>query len=546
MSIDFLRNQIKGCDKIRDYVFVSYSKLDSERVYPLVLRLQELSCNIWIDKELKNSVGKDWQIDALKAIADKHCKAVLFMISDSSLRSAPVFAELAWSQRSQKVHHKHKGAVKIIPINADEKWTPSQKGLSEWMDKVSSNEGRDKESTELRTDDYECLKNVDGIDSKYYEEGLNKLEDKGELAFALFRDVLEPLGGSKITVASIEDIETIKDNIDESCFMAMNSSREIAARPPEEEAPFETQALGSEGESEEDTIASDEAGIEAVTDGVSAEGERKKSFSVTGDITYTLYGKTYTRNQSDMMLHFFAQVLRRHQDKTFTLAEQLGMNCVSYTDYTKPENKTSDMPSYFRICHFFTFPEGRNLCVGTAYGSGDKLKKMATLLEICGEDRSVFHSEQVELPERSISRTSRGNAGLVSYCAYGQSFQTNQTDMLGNIVSMTLQRHPDKLELAAETLLSVDICDYRNVPRNQRSSYFNTFNTYMLNNRAYSVGGGFGLPEKLNQIAKLLALCGEALDVVTVDGYELKLPGKKRKKSGSVDAVNGYDELMDD
>lgn len=155
----------------------------------------------------------------------------------------------------------------------------------------------------------------------------------------------------------------------------------------EVKAPVETAvaAGGSEPASEE---------VDAETESP----ERKKAFTVTGDITYTLYGEEYTENQSDMMLRFFAQVLKRHQDMVDKLPECSGMNCVSHIDYTKKEYASGEMPSYFRVCRYFQYDNGSAICVGTAYAIKDKLKKMTRLLEIVGEDPSVFRSAQVELP----------------------------------------------------------------------------------------------------------------------------------------------------
>lgn len=141
----------------------------------------------------------------------------------------------------------------------------------------------------------------------------------------------------------------------------------------------------------------------------------KKSYSLTGDITYQLYGEEYTENQSDMMLRFFAQVLKRHQHMIDELPSYKEMNCVSKTDYTLKENVTDDMKSYFRVCHYFVFDSGKAICVGTAYSLGDKLKKMAHLLKIVGEDVTIFSSNQVALPEikerAAKSTESQGKSG---------------------------------------------------------------------------------------------------------------------------------------
>lgn len=141
---------------------------------------------------------------------------------------------------------------------------------------------------------------------------------------------------------------------------------------------------------------------DSACDDVVEKGSRGKSS--TGDITYSIYGREYTDNQSNMMLNVFAKVLKKHPEKVNTLSEQQGMNCVSKIDYTDAANRGDDMPTYFRMCEFFPIEDG--ICVGTSYSIQDKMKKIARLFEICGEDRSIFQSETVFLPE--IKRNKAG------------------------------------------------------------------------------------------------------------------------------------------
>lgn len=121
--------------------------------------------------------------------------------------------------------------------------------------------------------------------------------------------------------------------------------------------------------------------------------------SVTGDIRYSIYGAEYEENQSDMMLRVFAQVLKRHPEFVDTLPQQDGMNCAAKKQDIVSPNTKDAKPSYFRVCREFTFDNGKSVCIGTAYGSADKMKKIARLLEICGESRDVFQSAQVSLPD---------------------------------------------------------------------------------------------------------------------------------------------------
>ncbi len=209
-----LVRNLRSCDPSRPYVFVSYSKTDGERVYPFIRRLQNLGCNIWIDKELNKMIGRNWQLGALTAMTNPNCRAILFMISENSLKSAPVFAELALSQKSPKVRRKHnRSAVRIIPVNADPAWAQSKTGLATWIGESVS-----LDSTPLTADDIACLKIGDILQMYVAEDSLNRLEEKGEIAQAILDDVLEPYGGGKITVASISDMETVLENIDDECF----------------------------------------------------------------------------------------------------------------------------------------------------------------------------------------------------------------------------------------------------------------------------------------------------------------------------------------
>lgn len=207
---------------------------------------------------------------------------------------------------------------------------------------------------------------------------------------------------------------------------------------------------------------------------------KKKSASVTGDITYTLYGKEYTDNQANMMLRVFAQVLKRHQDKVATLPEQAGMNCAMKYEDIKDPNEKSAYPTYFRSCENFEFENGESVCIGTAYSSGDKMKKIARLLDICGEDRTVFYSEQIELPEAKVSKgndekKATTNAGGMKYRVYGESLCGDQTDMMITICSKIIERHPDKLQAVVDGTL----CAGYNDADTMAKTYFRVYREFI-------------------------------------------------------------------
>lgn len=169
---------------------------------------------------------------------------------------------------------------------------------------------------------------------------------------------------------------------------------------------------------------------------------------------------------------------------------------------------------------------------------------MALLLNICGESPEIFSSEQVELPAVKVrggsSVSGKGSGSLVKFSVYGNKYEQNQTDMLGTICSSVIAKHPDKLEEAADALLCIDVKDYTDVAKEDRPVYFSSMNRYEVNGTAYSVGGSFGMKEKLKMIARLFIMCDESKDIIDIEDYEI--PDVKVKASaGTKKKINYFD-----
>jgi hypothetical protein len=280
-------------------------------------------------------------------------------------------------------------------------------------------------------------------------------------------------------------------------------------------------------------VSDDDDGVSTTSGG--EDNKPKKVVSVTGDITYTLYGKEYTHNQSDMMLTFFAQVLQRHPDKASELPEYAGMNCASRIDYTKPENRNEKMPSYFRVCVHFPVGDGDGICIGTAYSLQDKIKKMALLLDICNESEDVFTSEQVQLPKvksvkKGSSERGKGNSDAVTYYIYEEKYMGNQSEMLETVCYEILRRHTDCLQKAAEELSCIALSDLSKVPKEERPTYFRVMKCYDIDGVSVSVGASYSMGDKLKLIARLLILCNEPDDAFEIEEYDIpKTNGSKGK-----------------
>lgn len=162
-----------------------------------------------------------------------------------------------------------------------------------------------------------------------------------------------------------------------------------------------------------------------------------------------------------------------------------------------------------------------------------------------GHLRSAVIGESVKrinrfVGNRTIGDVHLGDGSLVKFSVYGNKYEQNQTDMLGTICSSVIAKHPDKLEEAADALLCIDVKDYTDVAKEDRPVYFSSMNRYEVNGTAYSVGGSFGMKEKLKMIARLLIMCDESKDIIDIEDYEIP-DVKVKAAAGTKKKINYFD-----
>lgn len=536
--VEELRAKIKKCDVEKEYVFVSYSKKDAKKVYPVIIELQNRGYNIWIDKMLGSTAGTTWNANVLEALMERNCMAVLFFMSCNSMWSTPVCAELLFTSAEEVMNNHQNEELKIIPINADDKWSPKEKKLSQWVNRGELDDKTVAKENKLTDSDLEILQNV-YIEEKYISKGESSCyKDVTHIAKHIYKHVLNTrgrgrnCGADQITIVSIKDIETIIENIPEEVknqsvntdnmksapvsqpvavvetpiapvspksTPAAEKTAEVRTEPAvrntvvnvnnaavyklgekagkycavievigdsfrllkgskisanhadstsssnksirmEKSIPYGNYRLVTED------IDGSSSAIASVIKGASESGPRfmsttldiapndigrylepcngisetsyegtelpQNNFSAdhydavtgrgstsTGDITYSLYGVTYTHNQSAMMLNVFEKVMERHSDLVASLINAGGMTCLSDVDYTLPENRF-DMKPYFRTSRYYSI--GGGVCVGTSYSFDSKLILIAKLLAYCGEPKEILVSDSVKLPNVSV------------------------------------------------------------------------------------------------------------------------------------------------
>lgn len=579
-DIDELKKKLEdGWIKGEPYVFVSYASKDKEKVYEFVYELRKRGINVYIDIELQENISKNWLQNIKERLYDVDCVAMISFLSLNYFRSYACLIEQLVT-RSEDLKMEKGKYLENFYIALDDNMSTIQK-----MEDAVYNNTVAKESQSMAIkmvpEEVNVLKDVmedniavksklkkdvrstiDGLNTAHrvaismlsyiFKESsysIQKYGTAGDCAQLMYNNFTNDKN-DKINIAVLEELK--EKYINASSFTTASSSTEsqnsalisvVQDNDTNSNEIDSNDIIGDENSTSTDSVATDN--FATSTDNINTtDNSRIRQATSTGDIRFTLYGKEYELNQSDMMLTFFAHVLNKHQDIVDELPSYNGMTCVSDVDYSLPKNRKADMPTYFRSCEFFEFANGSHICVGTSYSVVDKLKKMALLLNICGESPEIFSSEQVELPAVKVrggsSAVGKGSGALVKFSVYGNKYEQNQTDMLGTICSSVITKHPDKLEEAADVLLCLDVKDYTDVAKEDRPVYFSSMNRYEVNGTAYSVGGSFGMKEKLKMIARLLIMCDESKDIIDIEDYEI--PDVKIKAAaGTKKKINYFD-----
>lgn len=544
-DIDELKKKLEdGWIKGEPYVFVSYASKDKEKVYDFVYELRKRGINVYIDIELQENISKNWLQNIKERLYDVDCVAMISFLSISYFRSYACLIEQLVT-RSEDLKMEKGKYLENFYIALDDNMSTIQKMEDAVYDNTVAKESQSM-AIKMVPEEVNVLKDVmeDNIavksklkkDVRSTIDGLNTAH---RVAISMLSYIFKESSYSIQKYGTAGDCAQLMYN---NFTNDKNDKINIDVLEKLKEK-YNNDSVADKNNIAIDSVAADDS-VTAVDNTNITDNTRTRQATSTGDIRFTLYGKEYELNQSDMMLTFFAHVLNKHQDIVDELPSYNGMTCVSDVDYSLPKNRKADMPTYFRSCEFFEFVNGSHICVGTSYSVVDKLKKMALLLNICGESPEIFSSEQVELPAVKVrggsSAVGKGSGALVKFSVYGNKYEQNQTDMLGTICSSVITKHPDKLEEAADALLCLDVKDYTDVAKEDRPVYFSSMNRYEVNGTAYSVGGSFGMKEKLKMIARLLIMCDESKDIIDIEDYEIP-DVKVKAAAGTKKKINYFD-----
>lgn len=580
-DIDELKKKLEdGWIKGEPYVFVSYASKDKEKVYDFVYELRKRGINVYIDIELQENISKNWLQNIKERLYDVDCVAMISFLSLNYFRSYACLIEQLVT-RSEDLKMEKGKYLENFYIALDDNMSTIQKMEDAVYDNTVAKESQSM-AIKMVPEEVNVLKDVmeDNIAvksklKKDVRSTIYSLNTAHRVAISMLSYIFKESSYSiqkygtagdcaqlmynnftndKNDKINIDVLEKLKEKYNNDSVADKNNIAIDSVAADDSVTAVDNTNITDNTSITDNTNITDNTSITDntnITDNTSitdnthiTDNTRTRQATSTGDIRFTLYGKEYELNQSDMMLTFFAHVLNKHQDIVDELPSYNGMTCVSDVDYSIPKNRKADMPTYFRSCEFFEFANGSHICVGTSYSVVDKLKKMALLLNICGESPEIFSSEQVELPAVKVrggsSAVGKGSGALVKFSVYGNKYEQNQTDMLGTICSSVIAKHPDKLEEAADALLCIDVKDYTDVAKEDRPVYFSSMNRYEVNGTAYSVGGSFGMKEKLKMIARLLIMCDESKDIIDIEDYEIP-DVKVKAAAGTKKKINYFD-----
>lgn len=534
-----IRERLKNFERTEPYVFVSYSKKDCEVVYPKVLEWLRKGYNIYIDLDFENhGSDENWVTQMTKKIRANKCVMAIVFKSENYCFSYAALIELLtmrskktvsrrmntihpnlpidvielsnklvnngmefsspevkkiYKEAFKKVKEKHRNAFLENNVPAKEALIEGMESLAKAIKDKDSNDETDATYTMINEQyggDYtDFYPEIAGLINKWFNcydlNGNNK--SITDLSGVLVRF-------QELKVYKHENMDSVVVDVAEENTEVVHMSTEVLVEEPiEDEAEIEIADL------------------------------KKKKASVTGDVTYYLYGEEFTGNQSDVMIMTFGKVLKKHPEFIDRAIEEF--TCLSNIDYSNKKNRV-DMPSYFRICHTFEI-DGKTVCIGTAYGMLDKLKLMAKLLMLVGAGKDTLQIKGIELPEvklRGVSTTSvngaKENSGGEVYFILGNKKTGNQSKMMWDVFEALAEKYPEKIANLTKELSNVQLAkDVQNVGTKEvYPTCFLSCKSFMVNGKEYLVGTSYNRADKMRRIDKMVNFCGAPKDFFVIGG----------------------------
>lgn len=232
----------------------------------------------------------------------------------------------------------------------------------------------------------------------------------------------------------------------------------------------------------------------------------------------------------------FEEMLTSHPDKVEQAVDALP--CLMYwEDYQADQASERNTKNKFGGNAYHFRSAGREIAVGTNYGTDQKLNYYDRLKQICEAQTT---QETVSVPVASESAP--------QIRVYGEPCDSQkQTEQIAFIFDKVLERHPDKVSalISDESMNVLSEDDYLNYKEGSRHPGFildkktgklESKSVKKLNVGNAYVGTNLSFEAKKKYVRKLLQLCGE--DEGIVEGFfDKDSKSKDRRKSDDVDGL---------
>lgn len=349
-DIDELKKKLEdGWIKGEPYVFVSYASKDKEKVYEFVYELRKRGINVYIDIELQENISKNWLQNIKERLYDVDCVAMISFLSLNYFRSYACLIEQLVT-RSEDLKMEKGKYLENFYIALDDNMSTIQK-----MEDAVYNNTVAKESQSMAIkmvpEEVNVLKDVmedniavksklkkdvrSTIDSlntahrvaismlsyifKESSYSIQKYGTAGDCAQLMYNNFTNDKN-DKINIAVLEELKEKYNNAlsfttaasstesQNRALISVVQDNDTNSNEIDSDEIDSNDIIGDENNTAIDSVATDD--LATSTDNINTtDNSRTRQATSTGDIRFTLYGKEYELNQSDMMLTFLHMFL---------------------------------------------------------------------------------------------------------------------------------------------------------------------------------------------------------------------------------------------
>lgn len=515
-NVKYIKSRI--CDKDGDkaFIFISYKSDDWEIVlHDIVYRLvKEHGLNVYFDGSFESHHSL-WISQFPENMEHYNCKGILAFFDDKYATSYATLLELMYSQ----TYVANEG-LPVIPVNLSR------------LTKIGGPLGQ--EDTGLGVPHFDDgTRNINAeAEKELFDEAFEELTDREILKKAKYL-----YKGKKLTKRICSEI--VAELI---AYLKINDNFYEKGGSLEGIIGSLTDACDNDIFTGEDTATENLSSDEELSGEEQKTGEGQKRRKSGSLYTFTFEGEKYEEYKlKDVMLVVFERILPRHGDKIDELIEKLP--CIGEGSLIGKDAK----PAVFRAGKIISV-EGRTISVGTSLDARAVFNYIDRLMSICGEPSGNFVieerndkgknqwkagsesakeissggdavSEPIVPKEERDSGKKKAAGDVYFFDLYGTRYENKKLkELMLTVFTKVMPKHEDKLDIMLELLPCLG--EGRLIKKDARPTVFRAGEAVTIGGRTVSIGTSLGRGAVLSYIGKLMHICGEPKERLTIDHYE--------------------------